>query len=134
MSETNGELTQPSELFDDPVKRRFKNLALPVSGHHVRIQSITEREFSDYQAVAVSKSGDKLRTDKLKDANRRFIALCLVDSQGNRILPTKESGKLADWDAGDTSYLYNECASHCKINSEDIEDSVKNSEEILVDS
>ncbi len=134
MSETNGKLTNPDEMFGAPIKRRYKAITLPVSGYHVRIQSITEAEFSQYQAAAVSKSGEKLRPDKLKDANRRFISLCLVDDDGNRILPTKDSGKLSSWDAGDAAYLYNECASHCKINNEDIEDSVKNSEEILAES
>jgi len=134
MTETNGELTQPDVLFGAPIKRRYRAVELPVSGHHLRIQSITEQEFSNYQSASVSKKGDKLIASKLKDANRRFIALCLVDADGNRILPTKDSQKLADWDAGDAQYLYNECATHCKINSDDIEDAVKNSDGDLVDS
>lgn len=134
MAESNGELTNPEELFGDLVKRRYKAVTLPVSGHHLRIQSITEKEFSAYQSASTSKKGDRLLPERLKDANCRFMALCLVDVEGNRILKTKDSVKLSTWDAGDTAYLYNECASHCKINSEDIEDTVKNSEEIPGDS
>jgi len=134
MSETNGKLTNPDEMFGAVVKRRYKSITLPVSKFHVRIQSITEQEYAAYQAAAWSKKGDALRTDRMRSANRRFIALCLVDEDGNRILAANQSEKLSNWDAGDTAYLYNECASHCKINSEDIEESVKNSEEILVSS
>ncbi len=134
MSETNGKLTQPDVLFGAPIKRRYRTVELPVSGHHLRIQSITEQEFSNYQDASMSKKGDRLIASKLRDANRRFMALCMVDTDGNRILSTKDSGKLADWDAGDSQYLYNECATHCKINSDDIEDAVKNSEGDLAES
>lgn len=127
MSETNGELTKPDVLFGAPVKRRYETLTLPVSGHHIRIQSITEREFSDYQSAAMSKDGERVLAKKLKDSNRRFIAMCLVDADGNGILSIKDSINLADWDAGDTQYLYNACATHCGINAQDIEDLVKNS-------
>ncbi len=128
MSETNGELTQPDVLFGAPVKRRYDTLTLPVSGHHVRIQSITEQEFSNYQSATMSKDGERTLPNRLKDSNRRFIAMCLVDAEGNMILTTKESETLSKWDAGDSQYLYTECAKHCKINSQDIEDLVKNSD------
>lgn len=131
MSESNGKLTNPDEMFGVPAKRRYITITLPVSGYHLRIQSITESEYSAYQAASWTKKGDALRPDRLKDSNRRFIAMCLVDSEGNRYLSNKDSTNLSEWDAGDTAYLYSECASHCKINSEDIEESVKNLEETL---
>jgi len=53
-----------------------------------------------------------------------------VDADGNPILSDSDVMRLADWDAADTSFLYEECAKHCGINRQDIEDLVKNSEEI----
>ena len=131
MSNSNG-LAGERDLFGKRLLRRHKVVELPVSGHRVRIQSITERELSAFQTATIASGGTGLRKSRLEDANRRFIVLCLVDDAGNRILNTSHIGKLADWDAADTSFLYNECASHCGISREDIEDLVKNSEETLV--
>ena len=75
MSETNGKLTQPDVLFGAPIKRRYRTVELPVSGHHLRIQSITEQEFSNYQDASMSKKGDRLIASKLRDANRRVMAV-----------------------------------------------------------
>lgn len=127
------QLTSANELFDRPARRRYDELTLPVSRHRVRIQSITEKEYSEYTSATVAAKGNGLRLDRLEDANRRFIALCLVDAQGNRILPTKEAHKLSEWDAGDSAYLYTRCSEHCGINKGDIEELVGNSEPIPVD-
>jgi len=137
MSETNGNgLASVEALFSRQPKRRHKTLQLPVSGHTVRIQSLTERELSEYQAAVLANRGgaNSFIKARLIDANRRLIVLCLVDGAGNRILNQSHIQKLAEWDAADTSYLYNECAAHCGINREDIEETAKNSLEINVDS
>lgn len=131
MSSSNG-LASEHDLFGKRLVRRYKVIELPVSGHRVRIQSITERELSSYQTATIASGGTGLRKSRLEDANRRFIVMCLVDDAGNRILNTSHIAKLADWDAADMSFLHNECASHCGINREDIEELVKNSEEITV--
>lgn len=125
---SNGYATK-DELFSGAPARRFHSVTLPVSKHKVRIRSITEREYSAYQAALVAANGRKLRTDRMEDANRRFIALCLVDGNGNQLLGKNEHNKLSDWDAADSGYLYDECAKHCGINTDDIEGLVKNSDE-----
>ncbi len=51
-----------------------------------------------------------------------------VDEDGNPIVPPSDVGKLAELDAADSSYLYEECASHCGINRQDLDDLAKNSE------
>ena len=129
MSEGNG-LATLEQLVGSLTKRRYHVVPLPLAGLTVRIQSITEREYSEYQSALVSSGGRGLRTARLQDANRRFIALCLVDGEGNRILSGKHVASLANWDAADAAYLYDECAKHCGINQDDVEGLVKNSEEI----
>jgi len=127
MSET---FAVAADLFGKGTKpRRYKVTdPLPVQGVKVRIRSLTEREVSEYQAQTIAKKGDGLRTDRLKDANRRLIALCLVDGDGNPYVTPAMQTEMADWDAADTGFLYDECAKHCGLNKSDIEDLVKNSE------
>lgn len=134
MSEQNG-FTSEAKLFGGEIKRRYKSIVLPISGHRVRIQSLTEREMSRYQAVVLSKRGNlgAYNFERLMDANRRLIVASIVDQAGNRILNESHLTKLAEWDAADTQHLYNECAAHCGISREDIEGLVKKSEAITVD-
>jgi len=118
-----------NELFTGVPKRRFRTVTLPVMGATVRIQSLTEREFSGYQAASFNNKG-QIRPTGMRDATRRLIALCLVDDDGNRVCGSEQVSQLAEWDSADTQFLYGQCAEHCGINSDDIEDLVKNSKEI----
>ena len=129
MSEGN-ELATAEQLMATTGRRRYRELTLPTSDLRVRIRSLTERELSRYQSVTIASSGTGLKRSKLEDASRRLIVLCLVDGDGNQIFTDADVPRLADWDAADTSYLYDEGAKHCGINRQDIEDMVKNSEEI----
>ena len=128
----NNHLASEEELFGKKPARRYCELTMPISGHRVRIQSLTERELSRYQMATLASSGTGLKRSRLEDANRRLIVLCLVDSAGNRLLNDSHLERLAEWDAADTAYLYDQCASHCGINRQDIEDLAKNSAAIHV--
>jgi hypothetical protein len=111
-----------------PSKRRYKTVTLPVSGMVVRIQSLTEREVSAFHASALASNGTSVRKSRLEEAARRFIMLCVVDSDGNRMLNESHLPRLADWDSADAGFLYNECAAHAGTKTSDIEDLIKNSE------
>jgi len=128
-------LANAGQLLSDAgrAKRRYKTVDLPVSGHKVRIRSLTERELSEYQTVTVTRRGLGLRRARLEDANRRLIVLCLVDGAGNRLLNDSHADKLAEWDSADTSFLYEEAANFVGLNKEDVEGLVKASERTLVD-
>ena len=133
MAENN--LASESQLFaGGRPKRRHKELTLPICGHRVRIQSLTERELSAYQAATMATSGRGANRARLADANARLIVLCLVDGAGNRILNHTHIAKLADWDAADTSYLSGQCSEHCGLDRDEIESLIKNSEGMVVDS
>jgi len=127
-------LANAAQLFSPgELKRRFKTLSLPTSGLKVRIRSLSERELSHYQTATVANRGVGLKRSRLEDANRRLIALVLVDAAGNRLLSDSQVGKLAEWDSADSSFLYDEAAAHVGIKEGEIEDLVKNSERITVD-
>jgi len=115
-------------LFGAGPKRRFKTVTLPVSGHTLRIQSLTEKDYSDYQASFLDKQGKPV-VSRLKQANRVFISMCVVDDDGNRLITPDYVSRLEEWDAADTNVLYNECSRHAGISTDDIEGLVKNLEE-----
>ncbi len=116
-------------------RRRYRKLTLPITGAKVRIRSLTELESSNYQATILNTRGGSTSyiRQRLIDANRRLITLCLVDSGGNRILGKNDIDRMADWDAADGAYLYDECAAHCGLNRDDLEGLVKNSATTTVD-
>lgn len=119
-----------TELFGAPSPRRYKIVGpLPVRGGKVRIRSLTEKESQAFQMACVNTRGaGELRRDRLLDANRRLIAACLVDAEGNPFVTDAQRAEMAEWDNADTSYLYDECARHTGIKQSDIEDLVKNSD------
>ncbi len=128
-------LASEAQLFNQPSVRRYRGgdgdpgepLFLPVKKLRVRIRSLTEGEFSTYDNAVVGTRG-QLRTERVKDASRRLICLCLVDGAGNRLLGPGHVNKLIGWDSADIQYLYSECAAHVGTSAEDIEESIKNSD------
>jgi quinolinate synthase len=93
---------------------------------------LTERELSEYESALVATGGNGLRKARLEDAGRRLIILCLVDQEGNRILNETHNKLIAEWDSADSRFLYGECALHCGMKTEEIENLVKNSEKANV--
>jgi hypothetical protein len=131
--EGNGLATRDELLSAPAGKRRFAKVALPVSGLRVRIRSLTELELSRYQSAMLAPGGG-IKRSKLDDASRRLIVLCVVDGEGNPLFQDSDLQALADWDSADSGHLYDECAKHCGINRQDIEDLVKASESMAAGS
>ena len=130
MSE-NETLASAAELFPSKAKRRYRIEKLPVLGRKVRIQSLMEREQAEFETAIIAQGGgtNRLVKARLLDANRRLIALCLVDGEGQRLLTDNEARKIATWDAADSNFLTDVCKQHCGLNSDAIEELVKNSAE-----
>lgn len=121
------DLATRDQLFA-PAARRYATVQLPTSGLTVRIQSLTERERTAFQAAFITRTGDTNR-ERLLDAGRRLIVLCVVDAAGNRLLNDGDIQKLADWDAADTQFLYAECGKHTGISGNPDEAERKNGSE-----
>jgi len=121
------QLASAAELCEG-IRRRYQTLRLPLSGKRVRIQSLSERELSDYQAAAIAANGSGLKKARLADATRRLMLLCLVDEAGNRLLNETHLAQLAQWDAADAAFLYERMADHVGLNREELEALVKNCE------
>jgi hypothetical protein len=127
--------TKPTATWDDlktaTGKRRFTHVTLPVCGLTFRVRSLFEREMSNHQAGVISARGEKQYQQRLRTANRRFIALCLVDEEANPLVPDGEVGRLSELDSADTSHLYTECASHVGISTDDLDALVGEAEKNL---
>lgn len=120
-------IASAEDLFGKPAKRRYAVVGpLPVLGVSVRIQSLNELELSNYQAATIAQGGTGLNRERLLDASRRLISLCLVDADGNKIVGKQQFAQMTQWDAADTQYLYDECSRHVGIHKGDIEGLIKN--------
>lgn len=128
MTSENVTLATVDELFR-PSVRRYRVVTLPVSGLNVRIQSLTEREVSEYQSEALKKGGNGLNPARIKDAGPRLIVRCVVDANGNRIMNCAHVARILEWDSADSNALHRECMDHCGIREDGIEALEKNSEE-----
>ncbi|MGA2035880.1 MAG: hypothetical protein ABSG68_26835 [Thermoguttaceae bacterium] len=126
MKDENPQLLSRDDLMK-PLARRYKTVGpLPVRGGYCRLQSLSEREASAYEAASYDR-GTLVRA-RMEDANRRYLAMCLVDQAGNRLLGPGDAAKLADWDRADMVFLYSEAVAHVNAKRPALEDVEKNSE------
>tara|TARA_R100000152_G_C6782231_1_gene219178 strand:- start:7194 stop:7592 length:399 start_codon:yes stop_codon:yes gene_type:complete len=114
-------------------ERRYATVDIPEREVTVRIQSLSESEKSQYETCLIAKNGKGIMRERLQDATRRLLALCIVDDAGERIFSDGDLSALANLDAFVSSRIYDACQEHCGFNKGDIDDTVKNSEQISVD-
>lgn len=122
-------LASRDQLLSPTPKRRYREETLPVSGLKIRIQSLTERERSEFERSNLGKNG-QANVAKLETIRRRLAILCLVDQAGNRLLNADDVGNLANWDSADMEALSDACAAHLGMKPEDLESIAKNSDRI----
>lgn len=97
--------------------RRFREEPIPfMLGVSVRVRSLFESEQSKYEASNIS-SGGKLNKEQLAMSRRRYVALCLVDEDGN---PTHRTEDL-DGDSRLLNWLYDLCCEHNGVREQDRE-------------
>ena len=113
-------------------ERRYIDLELEDAGVTVRIQSLSEKEKSSYETVLIAKSGRGILRDRLQDATRRLIALCLVDDKNERIFSDSDVNQIGEMDSFVSSRIYDAAQEHCGFNKGDITETVGNCEKINV--
>ena len=114
-------------------ERRYIDLELADAGITVRIQSLSEKEKSTYETVLIAKSGRGILRERLQDATRRLIALCLVDDKNERIFMDSDVNQIGEMDSFVSSRIYDACQEHCGFNKGDIQDAVEKCAAIHVD-
>jgi hypothetical protein len=129
MSEPEPTLLNRDELLA-PCARRYATIGpLPVRGGFVRVQSLSEQEASAYETASYDR-GTLVRA-RMEDANRRYVAMVLVDQAGNRLLSAADVPKLASWDRADMAFVYAEAQQHVNAKRKPTEDIEKNSDATL---
>ena len=114
-------------------ERRYIDLQLADAGITVRIQSLSEKEKSSYETRLIAKSGRGILRDRLQDATRRLIALCLVDDKNERIFTDSDVSQIGEMDSFVSSRIYDAAQEHCGFNKGDIQETVEKCESITVD-
>jgi hypothetical protein len=114
-------------------KRRYATVDIPERDITVRIQSLSENEKSQYETCLIAKNGKGIMRERLQDATRRLLALCIVDDNGDRIFTDGDLSELANLDAFVSSRIYDACQEHCGFNKGDIDETVKNTEQNNLD-
>ena len=97
----------------------------------VRIQSLTERQRSQWEADSLDRNG-KLSKKGLLTAKARIIAESVVDEKGEKLFTPMDVDRLQDLDASVSNKLADACQRLSGISEADtdIEELEKNSEEI----
>lgn len=112
--------------------RRYTTVDLPTGGT-LRLQSLTERERSGYEAWMLNKKGDGADPKKLVEFKRKMVVLCAVDAEGKRLLNDSDMDAMAHMDSADIDAACTAARKHCKFDDEDFESLVGNSESVPAD-
>ena len=109
------------EAFLAGGKRRYRDVALPVAGVTVRIQSLTELEKAQFEAEFYDTNGKKIRGRTL-DSRARLIMLSLVDDAGEKLLAPGDETSVMQMDSADTGALWEAIWDHIepKVKVEDL--------------
>jgi hypothetical protein len=120
-----------SDLLKKAV-RRYLDFQITINGESrtCRIQSLTEKERSDYEASMQLAKNNAIKSQRMKDAKRRLIVLCVVDENGNTILTMADVKELENVDSQITSIIFNKCIEHVGFTDDDVEELAGNSEGI----
>lgn len=122
-AETESKLDLLTEADVKAGQRRFAVHPVPmVDGKSVRIRSLFETEQSAFESRQVTSRG-KLNTNELERGRRRYIALCVVNADGNPYLAEKS---LEQWDSALVNWLYDRCCEHNGVREQDREALVGN--------
>jgi hypothetical protein len=117
-------MTITREALLGKTSRRYKDVV--IHGESYRIQSLTELERTQYEIALQGKKGFAF-----EKARRLFVCKCLVDADGKRLLLDSDEEQLKNVDGGLIGLLYSEAQEHCGYAKDEIEELVKNSEEVV---
>lgn len=109
-------------------KRRYRDVEL-FDGSRFRIQSITERERSEWESHVKVKRGQITR-ESLVMLRARLICLCVVDNDGELLFRPDDAAQMLSIDSAVTNALFEACQGHCGISDADVEGLEKNCERI----
>ena len=110
-------------------KRRYM-ICQTRGGQRVRLQSLSDRERSEYEADYLYQDRtDAAAQERVKEGRRRLIVLCAVDAEGRRVFSDPDVAAMEEVDGAETSDIYDDAWQHCGFTRQrDRAAAVKNSE------
>lgn len=108
-------------------KRRYCYVDIPETGDRVRVQSLTEKERSEYELSTRNSTGKKFDA-ALESSRRRLIVLVCVDESGHRIFADTDIAFVEAMDNTVTSAIFEAAWLHCGFARRAIEAEAKNSD------
>lgn len=113
-------------------ERRYDEFPVMIRGEKktCRIQSLTEKERSDYEAATEVAKSKETKAERTRDMKRRLIVLCVVDENNRPLLSMADIHALEKVDSQITSTIFNKCVDHVGFTDSDIEELAGNSEDI----
>ena len=117
------DLWSPEELTA-PVSA--KPVETEVGGKKLLIRRLSEQDISDYEAKTLTAKGG-ISKDRLRDAKRRLLQICLMNEYGEQLLTVSQSKQLANGDGALLNAIYKRCCEANGIGEDDIEALVENS-------
>ena len=117
MSEDNGYASIEDLIKATEVKRRTRDVKLPVSGLTVKIQEMNERERSDIETQNYSKDGTRQIRQRMADIGLRIIARCLINPR----IENHHIEAVKQFNCTDMNVLKEACTELCGFSSADME-------------
>lgn len=124
MSE-NGKLLTRDELLKK-CQRRYRHVSLP-SGGKVLIQSLNEKEYSEYELPTRAKFGDAF-DQAMASHRRRLIVGVVVDDNKQRLFRDTDVAFIEDMDVADAQAIFNAAWDHLAMGARAVESESKNSD------
>ena len=119
--------------FKADLQRRFETYECPFKpGFALRCRSLTEREMAKYEMDTLTSKGT-IKKSRLATAKRRLIALVAVNESDETFLTNTDVDAMANADSRLIQWAATVCQEHIGLDEEDLETTVKNSEEITVE-
>lgn len=108
-----------------PVRRMYQNVETPIGT--VRIQSVSERERSQFEQDTLDRNG-RVTKRGMMTVKPRLIIMCAVDGDGQKIFTSADIEGLMELDSITSNLIADACQKLCGITETDLEDLEKNSE------
>lgn len=109
--------------------RRFVTKSLPWDpSQTITVRSLTEIEQSKFEAGLLQKKSGQIETngDSLMVARRQYVALCLVDEDGQPLLTAEDIDAMANADARLINFCNKVAQDHNGVEENEIETLVGN--------
>lgn len=101
--------------------REFKEVEVPQWGGSVRIGTMTAAERDAFETSMIPEKGKK-QSDKMANFRARFVARCIVDSEGQPVFTAADVAQLGGKSANVLSFLFDECRKLNGMTDKDVEE------------